>query len=77
MSPRTWRRLIKPELARIVAAVKEAGGMFFLHSCGRIMEIVPDLIEIGVDVLDPIQAGSTITRNSSACTATSSPSCMG
>ena len=58
MSPRTWRRLIKPELARIVAAVKEAGGMFFLHSCGHIMEIVPDLIEIGVDVLDPIQAGS-------------------
>jgi len=58
MSPRMWRRLIKPELARIVSATKEVGAMFFLHSCGHIMEVVPDLIEIGVDVLDPIQAGS-------------------
>ncbi len=58
MSPRTWRRLIKPELARIVAATKEAGAMFFLHSCGHIMELVPDLIEMGVDVLDPIQAAA-------------------
>jgi len=57
MSPLMWRRLIKPELTRIVAATKEASAMFFLHSCGRIMELVPDLIEIGVDVLDPIQAG--------------------
>ena len=58
MSPRMWRRLIKPELARIVGATKEAGAMFFLHSCGHIMEIVPDIIEVGVDVLDPIQAGA-------------------
>jgi uroporphyrinogen decarboxylase len=58
MSLRTWRRLIKPELARIVAATKEAGALFFLHSCGHIMELVPDLIEIGVDVLDPIQAAA-------------------
>jgi uroporphyrinogen decarboxylase len=58
MSPRMWRQLIKPGLARIVAATKEAEAMFFLHSCGHIMELVPALIEIGVDVLDPIQAGA-------------------
>jgi uroporphyrinogen decarboxylase len=62
MSPRMWRHLIKPELSRIVGAVKEAGAMFFLHSCGRIMELVPDFIEIGVDVLDPIQAGANDHR---------------
>ena len=55
MSPTLWRRLIKPELARIVAAAKEGGAIFWLHSCGHIMEILPDLIEIGVDVVDPIQ----------------------
>ncbi len=54
-SPAMWRRLIKPELARIVAAAKAEGLLFFMHSCGRIMQIVPDLIEMGVDVLDPIQ----------------------
>jgi uroporphyrinogen decarboxylase len=58
MSPAMWRKLIKPQLARIVAAVREQDAFFFLHSCGHIMEIVPDLVEIGVDVLDPIQAGA-------------------
>ena len=28
---------------------------FWLHSCGHVMEIIPDLIEIGVDILDPVQ----------------------
>ena len=55
ISPGMWRRLIKPELARIVRAAKEEGLLFIMHSCGRIMEIVPDLVELGVDVLDPIQ----------------------
>jgi len=55
LGPRLWRRLIKPELARIVKAAKDGGAFFWLHSCGHVMEIIPDLIEIGVDVLDPVQ----------------------
>ena len=55
MSPRMWRKLIKPELARIYKVAREAGLIVFHHSCGNIMEIVPDLIEIGVDVLDSVQ----------------------
>ena len=55
-SPRLWRTLIKPELARIVAAAKQGGAWFWLHSCGHVMEVLPDLIEIGVDILDPLQA---------------------
>ena len=56
ISPRLWRSLIKPEFARIVKAVKDGSALFWLHSCGHIMEILPDLVEIGVDVLDPLQA---------------------
>jgi uroporphyrinogen decarboxylase len=55
MSPRMWRQLIKPELARIYKVVKEAGLILFHHSCGNVMEIVNDLIDIGVDVLDSVQ----------------------
>jgi uroporphyrinogen decarboxylase len=55
MSPRMWRKLIKPELARIYKLAKDAGLILFHHSCGNVMEIVPDLIEIGVDVLDSVQ----------------------
>jgi uroporphyrinogen decarboxylase len=55
LGPKQWRRFIKPELARIIAAAKQGGALFWLHSCGHIMEIVPDLVEMGVDVLDPVQ----------------------
>ena len=35
--------------------MKQRGGIVFQHSCGHIEEIVPDLIEIGIEVLDPCQ----------------------
>ncbi len=53
--PDQWREFIKPRLKRIYDAVKGYGGFVFQHSCGHIDEIVPDLIETGVDVLDPCQ----------------------
>ena len=55
MSPTSWRRLIKPRLKRLYDAVKDRGGLVFQHSCGHITDIVPDLIEISLDVLDPCQ----------------------
>jgi uroporphyrinogen decarboxylase len=55
MSPASWRRLIKPRLKLLYDTVKDHGGLVFQHSCGRIDAIVPDLIEIGLDVLDPCQ----------------------
>ena len=55
ISPQSWRRLIKPRLKTLYDTVKEHGGLVFQHSCGHIEEIVPDLIEIGLDVLDPCQ----------------------
>jgi uroporphyrinogen decarboxylase len=56
ISPRMWRSFIKPEMARLFAVAKEADRVVWLHTCGHVMEIVPDLIEIGLDVLDPLQA---------------------
>lgn len=55
ISPDRWRLLFKPRLERLYAVVKEHDGFIFQHSCGHIEEIVPDLIEIGLDVLDPCQ----------------------
>ena len=53
--PEQWRILIKPRMKRLYEVVKESGGLVFQHSCGCIDDIVLDLIEIGVDVLDPCQ----------------------
>lgn len=55
ISPGTWREFIKPRLKAIADEVHRLGKTFFLHSCGNVREVIPDLIEIGVDVLHPVQ----------------------
>jgi len=57
ISPQLWRALFKPRLKRIIDAVKNANRetAFFLHTDGLVTELIPDFIEIGVDILNPIQ----------------------
>jgi uroporphyrinogen decarboxylase len=50
-----WRALLKPRLARQYALVKAAGKKVSIHSCGRIVDILDDLVEIGVDLFNPFQ----------------------
>ncbi len=54
-SPATWRRLVKPRLARLFEPFVERGLPVLMHSDGRIDEIVPDLVEIGLTALNPVQ----------------------
>jgi len=54
-SPHAWRRFIKPRLAELIGAVKRAGKVAMIHSCGKVQELFPDFIEIGVDVFNPFQ----------------------
>lgn len=55
ISPADWRRLIKPPLAKIYALAKRNGRTVFHHTCGHVEPIVGDMIEIGLDILHPIQ----------------------
>ena len=55
MSPALYRRVIKPTHARMVQAIKRFDKPVLLHSCGSVAAFIPDLIEIGVDALHPIQ----------------------
>jgi uroporphyrinogen decarboxylase len=55
ISPNQWRTALRPHLARIFAVGKERHLPVAYHSCGAIRPIIPDLIEIGLDVLNPIQ----------------------
>ena len=54
-SPRMWRRLMKPRLARMFAVFSDAGLPVILHSDGDIKAILPDLVEIGLTTLNPVQ----------------------
>ncbi|MHB1347697.1 MAG: uroporphyrinogen decarboxylase family protein [Candidatus Humimicrobiaceae bacterium] len=55
LNPDLWRRIIKPRLKRLYEAVKKYNGIVWQHSCGHIEEVIPDLIEIGVEIIDPCQ----------------------
>ncbi|HEY3269188.1 MAG TPA: uroporphyrinogen decarboxylase family protein [Armatimonadota bacterium] len=57
MSLPMWRRWLKPRLAKAIAAAKSARPdvLIFYHTDGDATTVVPDLIEIGVEVLNPIQ----------------------
>jgi uroporphyrinogen decarboxylase len=56
MSPATYRAIFKPRHAALNAYVHERSSMkTFLHSCGSLYELLPDIIETGVDILNPVQ----------------------
>ena len=55
LGPARWRRLIKPHYARIYARVHAAGKLTLSHCCGSVAEILPDIIEMGLDVLESVQ----------------------
>lgn len=55
MGPKLWRKFIKPRIKQMYQAVKQKGKYVFIHSCGKVDEIFPDLIECGVDLFNPFQ----------------------
>jgi uroporphyrinogen decarboxylase len=60
VSPDLLRRLVFPRLARIISLVKSQNpkARIVFHSCGAIRDIIPDLIECGIDALNPVQYGA-------------------
>lgn len=58
-SPQSLRELVFPGTRKLIGQIKEHGMISVHHSCGAIDSIIPDLIEIGVDVIHPIQAKAT------------------
>jgi uroporphyrinogen decarboxylase len=58
-SPATYRALVKPLQAELFAFIRaRTKAKVFLHSCGAIRDLIPDLIEIGVDILNPVQVSA-------------------
>lgn len=57
MSPELWRQVFKPRIRRIFEAFRSVNPQIKIawHSCGSILPIIPDFIEIGLDILNPLQ----------------------
>jgi uroporphyrinogen decarboxylase len=59
ISPAMFRRLVKPRLRRIVEAIRaRTHARVLYHSCGSVWYAIRDLIEIGVEILNPIQVAA-------------------
>ncbi len=55
LSPEVWRERIKPYTGGLIRHFKDEGLKTFYHSCGSLVPVIDDLIECGLDILDPIQ----------------------
>lgn len=55
IQPSAWRRIFKKHYRRVFQAAHDAGLVTMMHSCGKVEDIIPDLIEVGLDVLHPLQ----------------------
>ena len=55
ISPAHWRRFFKPVYARVFGLAKSFGLKTWLHACGSFVEVLPDLIDIGMDVWETSQ----------------------
>jgi len=58
ISPAMFRRFLLPRYRRIFDTVHAYGKRVFMHSCGAVRAVIPDLIDAGVDILNPIQVGA-------------------
>lgn len=56
IGPHTWRRFFRERLAAVIATAREAAPdiIVFFHSDGDFTRLLPDLVEIGVDVVNPL-----------------------
>jgi uroporphyrinogen decarboxylase len=59
MSPQVYRELIKPVYSKYFDIIKSCtGAKIFYHSCGDVRDLLEDLIEIGVDIINPVQVSA-------------------
>jgi uroporphyrinogen decarboxylase len=60
MSPDMYRKHLKPLHGQLFSFIKSKAPRvkLFFHSCGSVYDLIPDLIEIGVDILNPVQVSA-------------------
>jgi len=54
-SPEAWRKFLKPTYQKLFGLAKSYGLKVWLHACGQFVDVIPDLIECGLDVWETVQ----------------------
>lgn len=55
MGPALWREFIKPRIRQLYQATKARDKFVFIHCCGKVQQLFPELIDCGLDVFNPLQ----------------------
>jgi uroporphyrinogen decarboxylase len=59
ISPHIYRKMIKPKQRRLLEAIKsKTDARVYYHGCGAVYDLIPDLIELGFDILNPVQVSA-------------------
>jgi len=59
LSPELYRKIVKPRHKKLYQYAKKCSSAYlFLHTCGSVYEFIPDFIEMGVDILNPVQVSA-------------------
>jgi uroporphyrinogen decarboxylase len=59
MSPNTYRKVIKPYHQELFHFIKQrTSARVFLHTCGSVYKLLPDLVDAGVEILNPVQVSA-------------------
>ena len=59
MNPELYRKIVKPRHKRLYEAIKAHTSAYLsLHTCGSVVDFIPDFIELGVDIINPVQVGA-------------------
>jgi len=59
ISPDLYRKMVKPRHKRFYQFIKDnSDARLFIHTCGSVYQLIPDLIEVGVDILNPVQVAA-------------------
>jgi uroporphyrinogen decarboxylase len=59
ISPDIYRKMIKPKQRRLLEAIRsKTDAKVYYHGCGAVYDLIPDLIELGFDILNPVQVSA-------------------
>jgi len=59
ISPDIYRKMVKPKQRRLLEAIKsKTDAKIYYHGCGAVYDLIPDLIELGFDIINPVQVSA-------------------
>ena len=67
ISPKKWRKYLKPCFTQIYKPFRDAGYYVYMHTDGHILEIIPDLVDSGVNVVNPQVGANGLDKLADVC----------